>query len=507
MVHRGQESSCPPPPARAPFPSKKKDSASILASLQQLWRECFPAFSQQRVAERAQALSLSSLLCLGRHTVTGLLTTCGQEFQDWSADYRLFSQHRLPTESIFAVIRRALLEQLPAQAPVCVAIDDTLLRKTGIRIPGVAWRRDPLGPHFQTNFVRAQRVLQFSASVPLVGGDHRLVPISFVPAPTPTKPSHKAPDSEWTQYRKDARLARLPLLASQQIASLRQSLDAEPGGSARPLHLFVDGGYTNATVLKSLPARTLLVGRIRKDAKLYWLPTESKAPKTPGRPRHYGDPAPTPEQVRTDESMPWQTIPISISGVPHSMRVKIVRNLLWRTAGLLLTLQLVVIAPLAYRLRKGAKLLYRKPAFLICTDSQFDVLPLLNGYVQRWDIEVNFHEEKTLLGVGQAQVRHSQSVQDVPALQVASYSMLLLSMIRARQAAPNADSLPAPKWAASPSSQRQSTQRAINQLRAEVWGKALGLTNFSDLLICAPPTTSPEKFLPHLPSALLYATN
>jgi hypothetical protein len=49
---------------------------------------------------------LSSLLCLGRHTVTGLLTTCGREFQDWSAEYRLFSRQRFPTTEVFAVIRR-----------------------------------------------------------------------------------------------------------------------------------------------------------------------------------------------------------------------------------------------------------------------------------------------------------------------------------------------------------------------------------------------------------------
>jgi len=506
VVHRGQESACPPSPPPAPF-AFKKNSASILSSIQQLWRECFPAFGQQRLAERAQALSLSSLLCLGRHTVTGLLTTCGQEFQDWSADYRLFSRQRLPIQSIFSVIRRRLLDQLPSHAPLCVAIDDTLLRKTGIRIPGVAWRRDPLGPHFQVNFVRAQRVLQLSADVPLPGGSHRMVPISFLHAPTPVKPSAKASAQHWDDYHKAARHARLSLLASQQIASLRQAVDAEPGGSLRPLYLFVDGGYTNATVLKPLPARTTLIGRIRKDAKLYFLPPEVQSPKTRGRPRHYGAPAPTPEQLRTDNSVPWQPFPISIAGVTHQMRVKVRHNLLWRTAGLIHTLQLVVIAPLGYRLRKGSKLLYRQPAFLICTDPQLDLPTLLQGYVQRWDIEVNFREEKTLLGVGQAQVRHPQSVADVPALQVASYAMLLLSMIRTRTTSPDTNSMPLPKWAASPTPPRQSTQRAINQLRGEVWGHALGLTNFSDLLICVPPVASPEKFLPHLPSALLYATN
>jgi hypothetical protein len=43
-----------------------------------------------------------------------------------------------------------------------------------------------------------------------------------------------------------------------------------------------------------------------------------------------------------------------------------------------------------YRLREGSKLLYRQPAFLICTDSTLSVQHLLQSYLWRWDIEVNF---------------------------------------------------------------------------------------------------------------------
>jgi len=410
-------------------------------------------------------------------------------------------------QHIFAVIRRAVLKQSSAPAPLCVVLDDTLLRKSGIRVAGVAWRRDPLGPQFQTNFVRAQRVLQMSANVSLPGGAHRLVPIDFTHAPTPLKPSRNASEQQRANYRQQARQSRLSLLAAQRIDSLRKSLDSDDGGAARLLYLFVDGGFTNHTVLKPLPPRTVLVGRIRRDARLYHLPPATQTPAKPGRPRRYGAPAPTPEQLRVDDNTPWQSVSVTIAGATHAMRVKVSRDLLWRTAGLAHTLQLVVIAPLGYRLRKGSRMLYRQPAFLISTDPNMDLQTLLQGYVQRWDIEVNFREEKTLLGVGQAQVRGASAVQDVPALQVASYAMLLLGMIGVQKLSPGGDALPVPRWAASQKHPRPSTQRGINQLRAEVWGHALGLTNFSDLRNCAPPVASPEKFLPHLPSALLYATN
>ena len=437
--------------------------------------------------------------------MTGLLSTCGCEFQDWSAPYRLFSRERIPVTDRFAAVRRAVVAQLPPQAPLRVAVDDSLLRKTGTRIPGVAWRRDPLSPRFQANFVRAQRVLQFSACVPLCNGACRMVPISFRHAPTPAKPSRKASPAELQQYRQAARRKRLPRRAAEQIADLRRALHAEPNGKARWLELFVDNGYTNETVLKKLPARTTLIGRIRKDAKLYCVPEGVISARGRGRPRHYGAPAPTPEQLRTDASVPWRELEISINGAPHRMRVKCSQPLLWRTAGLAHRLQLVVVAPLGYRLRQRSKLLYRQPAFLICTDVGLEVRSLVQGYVQRWDIEVNFRDEKTLLGVGEAQVRHPQSIEAVPALQVASYAMLLLASLRTVDGSANHDVLPPPKWISPQSPPRFSTQRAINQLRADVWGRALGLANFSDFATQFNRSEKPKKFTPNLASAVLHA--
>lgn len=437
--------------------------------------------------------------------MTGLLTTCGQEFEDWSAPYRLFSQDRLPVREIFSVIRRGVLAELPPHAPLVVAIDDSLLRKTGIRIPGVAWRRDPLGPRFQTNFVRAQRVLQFSAAFPLSDHRYRTVPIVFLHAPTPAKPSRKASTEQHRLYRQAARQARLPLLAAQQIEALRSDLDAEPDGVQRLLYCVVDGGYTNETVLKKLPERTILIGRIRKDAKLYRPPEPQPGSPGRGRPRRYGAAAPTPEQLRTDDSIPYASVEISVGGALHQVKVKCLHPVLWRTAGLNHTLRLVVIAPLSYRLRKGSKLLYRQPAYLISTDPELDVRAVVQAFVQRWGIEVNFREEKTLLGVGQAQVRHPHSVESVPALQVASYAMLQLACLRAVGGPARPDLLPPPKWA-SRTPPRFSTQKAIAQLRAEVWGRALGLTNFTGFAEAHASLAKPEKFHPDLSSAVLYAT-
>jgi hypothetical protein len=164
------------------------------------------------------------------------------------------------------------------------------------------------------------------------------------------------------------------------------------------------------------------------------------------------------------------------SGIAHELRYKHRKNMMWRTAGAGQILQLVIIAPLAYRLRKGSKLLYRAPGFLICTDPQLEPRQVIEAYFQRWDIEVNFRDEKTLLGVGQAQVRAEYSVESAPALSVAASQ-----------------------------GPRTSTQQMIHQLRAEVWGRGLGIDNFSDFASCLSTTTKPEKCLFPLASAVCYA--
>jgi DDE superfamily endonuclease len=434
--------------------------------------------------------------------VTGLLTTCGSQFRDWTSSYRLFSHNRLPVETIFAVVRRAVLAELPPQAPVCAVLDDSLLRRSGLHTPGVAWRRDPLGPRFQTNFVRAQRFLQTSLALPLPVGSCRVLPVAFRHAPTPPKPSKKATATERKEYRAQARAARLSQRGSEQIRDLRADLNADPSAASRRLVVAFDGGYTNQTVLRHLPPNTTAIGRLRQDARLLLHP-DPQTQKARGRRHTYGLPAPTPEQVRTDDS-PWQTFTFNHHGTSHELRFKRRTGLMWRSAGAHQTLQLIVIAPLAYRLRQGSKLLYRRPAFLLCTDANLDPQLVIQTYFHRGDIEVNFREEKTLLGAGQAQVRCSRSVESAPALTVAAYALLLLATQRAFGGS-RKDLLPRPKWMPPSPTTRISTQQAIHQLRAEVWGRGLGLDNFSPFASILPPNTKPEKPSLPLASAAIYA--
>jgi hypothetical protein len=459
-----------------------------------LFRQARPAFRQERVFQNARSLAISSLLALGRHSVSGMLAAAGREFEDWSSAYRIFEQRRIDRKALFAPAQAAVLENIPEHIPLTVMMDDTLIRKRGRKVSGAGWKRDPLGPPWHTNFVWGQRFLQLSAALPEHGSNGRAVgiPIDFIHAPGAVKPERNAPQEKWDEYRKEQEKLKLSTVAANRLKELGARIED------RKIICAVDGGYTNKTVFRGQSANTVLVGRIRKDARLFAAPEKSEAGK--GRKKFYGDRKPTPEEIRQDESVPWQTVQAYAAGKCHEFEIKTVTGIRWKGTGGQ-DLRLVVVRPLAYRPRKGAKLLYRDPAYLLCTDPDLPLEQMLQSYLWRWEIEVNFRDEKHVMGVGESQLRTKASVENVPGLICASYSFLLLASMRANC---NALSLPRPKWYPAKPADRCSTQQLVALFRTQLWGLAIK-GNKTHFVNAANSTTNP-LFLNHsLPSAVCYA--
>jgi hypothetical protein len=255
------------------------------------------------------------------------------------------------------------------------------------------------------------------------------------------------------------------------LQSLREALDARPDTRQRQLLVSGDGSYTNRTVLRQLPERTTFIGRIRKDAKLYLALPPASAARAGGRPRRYGALAPTPEQVLHDESVPVVKVRCFAAGAVREIPVKILPTVYWRKAGPDMPLLLVVIKPLGYRLGKGSKVLYRQPAFLLCTDPHLDLPTLLQAYIDRWEIECNDRDEKSLIGVAQGQVWNPLAVTRLPQFQVAIYSLLLLASILAYGFERTAVFLPLPLWRRK--SIRPSVLDLLNLLRDQIFARGV----------------------------------
>jgi hypothetical protein len=468
-----------------------------------LWEQTRPAFEQERTWERAKRIAMSSLVCLGRHSITGLVSASGKQFEDWTSDYRLFEKERIDMPKLFSPVRDAVNSYMDGRDLFSVVMDDTKIRKRGKRIYGTGWDRDPLGPPFSTNFIWSQRFLQLSAIVPKdlnQPSSARAIPIDFKHCPRPVKPKRNAAMGEWEKWKEEKKKTRLCLKGVEALINLREQMNATQSGSSKTILASVDGGYTNGTVIKKLPAKTTLIGRIRKDAKLHEQP-ETSNNTGKGRKRFYGNSLPTPEKIRQDETMEWIKINAFATNKIHEFHIKTVTNVRWRGAGEN-DLRLVIIKPLAYRLRKKSKLLYRDPAYLICTDPLLSLETILQNYLWRWEIEVNFRDEKTLLGVGEDQTRTPAATSTVPAFMVAAYSYLLLANQMTFGKSYDAI-LPRPKWQNHLPIQRMTTSQMINQFRISLWGKALGVSNKNDF-VSRINDNSKSLFYNHSPSSAIF---
>jgi len=423
------------------------------------------AFPQHRTFEHARRLAYGLAATWGRRTISRALCATHDQFRDWSATYRFFSRSPWDPNDVFQPILARCLAV--TTGTVVMAMDDTSLRKNGSHIPGVAYLHDPLSAHFAPSFMRGQRFIQAACVLRPEGqeGPARTIPIRFTPAPPPKKPRRDAGEGVWQAYRQAQKTQNLSVRGRDVISDVRASMD-RAGHAQRPLLVCVDGGYCNRNVLRYLPERTAVIARARGDLRLFAPLTQAQR-EIFGHRRKYGDPLPRPDEVLADDTIPWRTVSVQGAGNVHTLTYKSLPQVLWRSGTRDRVMRLFVLSPIRYRPRVGAKLRYRKPAYLITTDLQTADPDLLQAYFDRWEIEVNHRDEKDLLGVGQAQVWSEGATWRVPQFQVAVYAMLLLASLAAFGPKRTEAYAPRPKWRNTPSP-RPSTLDVLALLREEL---------------------------------------
>jgi DDE superfamily endonuclease len=424
-----------------------------------LQEACEKTFAQKRSCTRAMELSLGTLCALGRRTISRSICAVGRQYQDWSADYKIFSRSSWEPNQLFAPVVNEYLLRYP-EGPVCVAFDDTKFPKSGRKITSAFWQRDPLSPPFHVNFLYGLRFMHASLIFPHYRESEcsaRAYPIRFVECPAVKKPGKKATEAARQEYKKAVKTRNLSEQGRAIINDLRTDLD-RLGGQARTILVAVDGSLCNRTLMALPLERVDIVGRCRKDARLCF-----PAPK--GR-RIYGKERFSPESVRQDDTVPRQICRIHYGGAWRDIRYKEANRVLWQRGAGPRTLRLSVIAPLPYKTSVNARRNYRDPAYLLCTDLSSEVNTLLQCYFDRWQIEVNHREQKDTLGVGNAQVWSRKSVPRQPAFAVASYSLLLLAGLKEFGPGRTHDYVALPAWRKNAT--RPSALDLITLLRKEM---------------------------------------
>lgn len=414
-------------------------------------------FSQQRLFQRARRLALGLLVGLGLRTVTRALSAVGRDQKPWSSDYRVFSRSPWKVRALFApIIDQAVA--LAAAGPLVVAGDYTHVVRTGRRVKAARWMRDPLSPAFHVNLVWGIRFFQLALIVPCGTAAPRAVPIAFAESPVPRKPGKRGTQAQWADYRAAQKRQPAAVAAREEITELRQYLDAH-GAKERRLLVALDGGFCQRRFLQEPIDGVELLCRARKDAVL------CRRHEGTAR-RFYGAATFTPESVRQDDAVPWQTMSGRFGSKEHPVRFKDHGEVLWRNGARRRPLRLIVISPQAYRRSPNGKLLYHEPAYLLTTDLTSPAEVLIQAYLDRWQIEVAHRDEKSVMGLGQAQVWNDQSVTRQPAFVVGAYALLLLAGIKAYGGGRGTELPALPRWRGHAG--RPSCRELVNCLRVQL---------------------------------------
>ncbi len=306
--------------------------------------------------------------------------------------------------------------------------------------------------------LRAVRFFQLAFIVPCSPAAPRAVPVAFAESPVPPKPGKRADEAAWAAYRKEQKRSPAALAARAEIVALRHSLD-EHGANQRSLLVALDGSFCQRRFLVEPIAGVELLCRARKDAVL------CRRHQAEGQ-RFYDVLTFTPESVRADPAVPWQEVTARFGAKEHPLHYKDCGEVYWRNGARRRPLRLIVLAPQPYRRSPQGKLLYREPGYLLTTDLTTPAPVLIQAYLDRWQIEVAHRDEKSVMGVGQAQVWNDRSVTRQPAFAVAAYALLLLAGIKAYGGQRGGELPDLPRWRG-PSS-RPSCLDLITALRSQL---------------------------------------
>ena len=347
-----------------------------LQALREILREFSPAFTSSPTFDNFVTLVVGWILCTGRHTISRVIQF-GRDGKGkhHSALYRFFSRAKWDTDALGHVLLRLVMALVPAAAPLCVLVDDTLCRKSGPHLWGGGMHRDPLGSSYggaggrTIKFAFGHNWVTLCAWVALPWNPDRglAIPVLW----RFYRPKKRCPKKE---YRKRTELA---------LEMVNVLLDWVP---SRSIVLAVDAEYACKGIVRGLPARVTFVGPMNMDAALFALPTP---PKGKGRPRKKGARLPSPAKLAADETIPWEKRKVRIYGREVEVLVKTV-VCLWYRVAYTRPVRLVVTRDPSGRIDDRA---------YFTTDSQLDVETTLNFFSRRWSQEVMHRDVKQHLGL------------------------------------------------------------------------------------------------------------
>jgi SRSO17 transposase len=345
-----------------------------------------PAFTRPSFHNFVQ-VALGWLLVPGRHGVGAALVAARLSGRRHHASFhRLFSQARWEPDEVGRWLFERLLGHLEADAPVALALDDTLASGKGAKVFG-------LGSHLDAvRSTRRHRVFAFG---------HVWVVLAVVVQWPLSKRSFALPVL-FRLYRTKKECARSAQRYRKKTELARELLEVLAGWvDGRRCEIAADSAYCNDTVTRGLASHLVLFGRMRPDAVLTAAPEKVDGRRQVGRPRLRGERMPTPRELARAADTCWHEARATLYRAERTVRYSECVAQWYRACGA--RLLKVVVVPVD----TGCRPLQ----VFFCTDPEVSAPYLLERYASRWSIEVSFRDLKQHLGFAHSSARTPRAVQ------------------------------------------------------------------------------------------------
>jgi hypothetical protein len=345
------------------------------------------AFTQPSF-QRFTLVLVGAILTRGDRTLTRILQTMHGHLHGHASSYhRLFSRRVWSLWPLARVLAAAVLECVPADRPVCLAVDDTAEMHRGSHVWGKGRHHDAKrSSHTHIVWLYGHRWVVLSVLVRFPFAS-RPWALPVLVALYRTKEHNRA---EGHRHKTPPELARQLLAVMMHWFPQRKFI------------LLGDGGYASHGLARFCSRhrdRATLISRFRPDAALYQPPPPPRKGRS-GRPRVKGRKLPTPQQTvarrrRTRAVVDWYG--------GQSRRVSLLSAVgCWYRAGE----GLVPLRWVHVRDRDGT----HRDDWIFSTDPDLSPDRIVSLFTGRWSIEVTFQEARAHLGLESTRVWTKASV-------------------------------------------------------------------------------------------------
>jgi DDE superfamily endonuclease len=318
---------------------------------------------------------------VGEHTITGVWQAArlgGVLHHSRAHDF--FARRRWSPDRLGLLVAQFVVERfVAAEAPIRMAVDDTLFRRSGRKVFAAGWYFD--------GDAKAGRSVQFGNVFVCLGLLVRLPALGERVVCLPVLFRLWRPPAAGGEHRTMIELAH-------ELVNLIAARFED-----RRLEVLGDGAYATKA-LAGLPENVVALVRLRTNAALYATPPERTG--RPGRPRKKGHRLGSPAEL-LESGHARQRIQLERADKTPRRLEAVTLDCLWYHGLGQRTVRVV-----AARERECPD---RVLLAVLCTDPQLPAAEILSRYLDRWAIEVAFQHAKGQLGVGQARNRVARAVQ------------------------------------------------------------------------------------------------